>query len=73
MFLALDRIPVPLIGRVHGAAIGGGVGLLAMCDVVVAAEDVRFGLSETTLGLVPAMISPYLTGASVRAWPAPSA
>jgi methylglutaconyl-CoA hydratase len=60
MFLALDDLPVPLIGRVHGAAMGGGVGLAAVCDIVVAAEDARFGLSETTLGLVPATIAPYL-------------
>jgi len=60
MFLALDSLPVPLIGRVQGAAIGGGVGLLAICDLVIAADDTRFGLSETHLGLVPAMISPYL-------------
>jgi methylglutaconyl-CoA hydratase len=60
MFLALDSLPVPLIGRVQGAAIGGGVGLAAICDTVVATEDARFVLPETRLGLVPAMISPYL-------------
>lgn len=60
MFAALDALPVPVIGRVQGAAMGGGVGLAAVCDIVVAAEDARFALSETTLGLVPAIISPYL-------------
>jgi methylglutaconyl-CoA hydratase len=60
MFLALDRLPVPLVARVHGAAMGGGVGLAAVSDIVVAADDSRFGLAETTLGLVPAMIAPYL-------------
>jgi methylglutaconyl-CoA hydratase len=60
MFLALDRIPVPLIGRIHGAALGGGSGLAAVCDVVVAAEDAVFGFTETTLGILPAMISPYV-------------
>lgn len=60
MFLALDRLPVPLIGRIHGAALGGGSGLAAVCDVVVAAEDAIFGFTETTLGILPAMISPYV-------------
>jgi methylglutaconyl-CoA hydratase len=60
MFLALDSVPVPLIGRVHGAALGGGSGLAAICDVVVAAEDATFGFTETTLGILPAMISPYV-------------
>jgi methylglutaconyl-CoA hydratase len=60
MFLALDSVPVPLIGRIHGAAIGGGSGLAAVCDVVVAADDAVFGFTETTLGILPAMISPYV-------------
>lgn len=60
MFLALDRVPVPLIGRIHGAALGGGSGLAAVCDVVVAADDAVFGFTETTLGILPAMISPYV-------------
>jgi methylglutaconyl-CoA hydratase len=60
MFLALDRIPVPLIGRIHGAALGGGSGLAAVCDVVVAAEDALFGFTEVVLGILPAMISPYV-------------
>jgi methylglutaconyl-CoA hydratase len=60
MFLALDSIPVPLIGRIHGAALGGGSGLAAVCDVVVAADDAVFGFTETTLGILPAMISPYV-------------
>lgn len=60
MFLALDSLPVPLIGRVHGAALGGGAGLAAVCDVVVAAEDAMFGFTEVVLGILPAMISPYV-------------
>jgi len=60
MFLALDRLPVPLIGRIHGAALGGGSGLAAICDVVVAADDVVFGFTEVVLGILPAMISPYV-------------
>jgi methylglutaconyl-CoA hydratase len=60
MFLALDSIPVPLIARVQGAALGGGAGLAAVCDVVVAAEDAVFGFTEVVLGILPAMISPYV-------------
>ncbi|RPJ62539.1 MAG: enoyl-CoA hydratase, partial [Acidobacteria bacterium] len=60
MFLALDRLPVPLIGRVHGAAMGGGTGLAAVCDVVVAASDAVFGFTEVKLGLVPAVIAPFV-------------
>ena len=59
MFDALDRLPIPLIGRVHGAALGGGVGLAAVCDIVVAAEDTIFGFTEVKLGIMPAVISPY--------------
>jgi methylglutaconyl-CoA hydratase len=60
MFLAIDSIPVPVIGRVQGAALGGGAGLAAVCDVVVAAEDAVFGFTEVVLGILPAMISPYV-------------
>jgi methylglutaconyl-CoA hydratase len=59
MFEALDRLPIPLIGRVHGAALGGGVGLAAVCDIVVAADDVAFAFTEVKLGILPAVISPY--------------
>jgi len=67
LFEALDQLPIPLIGRVHGAALGGGAGLAAVCDIVVAAEDTAFGFTEVKLGIVPAVISPYViakTGAS---------
>lgn len=60
MFLAIDQLPVPVIGRVHGAALGGGAGLAAVCDVVVAADDAMFGFTEVVLGILPAMISPYV-------------
>lgn len=60
MFLALDSLPVPVIGRVHGAALGGGAGLAAICDVVVATDDAMFGFTEVVLGILPAMISPYV-------------
>lgn len=60
MFNALDRLPVPLVARIQGAALGGGSGLAAVCDVVVAAGDAKFGFTEVVLGIVPAMISPYV-------------
>lgn len=59
MFDALDSLPLPLIGRVHGAALGGGAGLAAVCDIVVAADDATFGFTEAKLGILPAVISPY--------------
>ena len=60
MFEALDRLPVPLIGRIHGAALGGGAGLAAVCDIVVAAEDASFAFTEVKLGILPAVISPFV-------------
>lgn len=60
MFLTLDRLPMPVLGRVHGAALGGGAGLVAICDIVVAAEDAVFGFTEVRLGLIPAVISPFV-------------
>jgi methylglutaconyl-CoA hydratase len=60
MLELLDSLPVPLIGRVHGAALGGGVGLVAVCDIVVAADDAVFAFSEAKLGILPAVISPYV-------------
>jgi len=62
MFAALNALPIPLVGRVHGAALGGGAGLAAVCDVVVAAEDTIFGFTEVKLGILPAVISPYVVG-----------
>src|SRR6185436_11929072 len=53
----------PTIARVHGAAYGGGVGLVACCDVAVASQSATFALSEARLGLIPAVISPYAIGA----------
>ncbi|RME17426.1 MAG: crotonase/enoyl-CoA hydratase family protein, partial [Alphaproteobacteria bacterium] len=60
MLRALNEMPAPLIGRIHGGAFGGGVGLACVCDVAIAAEGTRFGLTETRLGLIPATISPYV-------------
>jgi methylglutaconyl-CoA hydratase len=56
----LERQPQPTIALVNGAAFGGAVGLVAACDIAVAAAGARFALSEVRLGLVPAMISPYV-------------
>ena len=60
MLELLDSLPMPLIGRVHGAALGGGVGLVAVCDIVVSSDDAVFAFSETKLGILPAVISPYV-------------
>jgi len=60
LFAVMNEVPVPLIGRIHGAAIGGGVGLVAVCDIAVATADTKFGLSEVKLGILPAVISPYV-------------
>ena len=62
MFGALDALPVPLVGRVQGAALGGGAGLAAVCDVVAAADDAMFGFTEVRLGILPAVISPFVVG-----------
>lgn len=60
MYSRLDTLPFPLVGGVHGAALGGGSGLAAVCDVVVAASDAVFGFTEVRLGIVPAIISPFV-------------
>ena len=60
MFAAIDACPVPVIARVHGAALGGGMGLCAVSDVVVATADVTFGFTETKLGIIPAVISTFV-------------
>jgi methylglutaconyl-CoA hydratase len=59
MFRTLDECPVPVVGRVQGAAFGGGAGLAACCDVVVATGDARFSFSEVKLGILPAVISTF--------------
>ena len=57
---ALNTMPTPLIGRTQGGAFGGGVGMACVCDVVIAGDDAKFGLTETRLGLIPATIGPYV-------------
>ena len=67
MFGALDGLPVPLVGRIQGAALGGGAGLAAVCDIVVAEESAVFGFTEVKLGIVPAVISPFVLAKIGRA------
>lgn len=60
MLAALNGLPKPLIARVHGNAFGGGVGMMAVSDIAIAADTARFGLTEVRLGLIPATIGPYV-------------
>lgn len=60
MLRSIDACPKPVVVLVHGAAIGGGVGLVAAADIAIAAEDTIFALSEVRLGILPAVISPYV-------------
>lgn len=60
MLAAIDACPVPVLARVHGAALGGGMGLCAVADVVVATATTTFGFTETKLGIIPAVISPFV-------------
>lgn len=60
MLKALNDLPKPLIGKVQGPAFGGGIGMMSVCDTVVAVDTARFGLTEVRLGLIPATISPYV-------------
>lgn len=59
----LDELPRPTVARVQGAAFGGGVGLVACCDIAIGARGAKFGLTESRLGLLPAVISPYVVEA----------
>ena len=60
MFDAIDTCPVPVVARVQGAALGGGMGLCAVADHVIAESGTRFGFTETRLGILPAVISPFV-------------
>ena len=60
MLQAIDECPAPVVARVQGYALGGGSGLVACADVVLAGEDAVFGFSEVRLGIVPAVISPFV-------------
>jgi methylglutaconyl-CoA hydratase len=60
LFHLIYTMPVPIIGRINGAAIGGGTGFVALCDIAVAAESAKFSFSEVKIGVVPACIGPYV-------------
>jgi methylglutaconyl-CoA hydratase len=60
MYACINECPLPVIGRIQGAAIGGGVGLVAVCDIAICTRDSKFGLAEVKLGIMPAVISPYV-------------
>jgi methylglutaconyl-CoA hydratase len=60
MLEAVDTCPAPVVARVHGAALGGGMGLCAVADVVIAESGTRFGFTETRLGILPAVIAPFV-------------
>jgi len=60
LLYSIYTLPKPTIARVNGAVIGGGTGLFSACDIVIASEKARFGLSEVKIGLIPAAIGPYV-------------
>src|SRR2546425_5357285 len=60
LFDLINTFPCPVVARVNGTAMGGGVGLVSVCDIVIAAESARFAFSEVKLGIAPAVISPYV-------------
>ena len=60
LYATLDALPMPIIARVQGAAIGGGAGLVAMADIAVAVDTATFAFTEVRLGILPAVISPYV-------------
>jgi methylglutaconyl-CoA hydratase len=60
MMASIDRCPAPVVARVHGAALGGGMGLCAVADIVLAASGTTFGFTETKLGILPAVIAPFV-------------
>jgi methylglutaconyl-CoA hydratase len=60
MFRAIDGCPKPVIARIHGAALGGGAGLAAVADIAIASDETIFGFTETKLGIIPAVISPFV-------------
>jgi methylglutaconyl-CoA hydratase len=68
MLAALNALGKPTVARVNGDAFGGGIGLIACCDIAIAADTARFALTEVRLGLVPATISPYVVAAIGERW-----
>lgn len=72
LFSSINECEVPVIARVNGHALGGGVGLVSACDYVIANQEATFGFTEVRLGLIPAVISPYCISkigeSNARAW-----
>lgn len=68
MLSALDDLPCMLIGKVQGPAYGGGIGMMAVCDIVISTPDAKFALTETRLGLIPATIGPFVLRRIGEAW-----
>jgi methylglutaconyl-CoA hydratase len=68
MFASIARLPKPVICRVHGGALGGGMGLMAACDLVIAAEGTVFGFTEAKLGIIPAVISRFVVPKVGESW-----
>lgn len=60
LFYQIHTCPLPVVGRINGAAIGGGTGFVALCDIAIAASSAKFSFSEVKIGLVPACIGPYV-------------
>jgi methylglutaconyl-CoA hydratase len=60
MYATISQCPLPVVGRIQGAAIGGGVGLVAVCDIAIATRASKFGVAEVKLGILPAVISPHV-------------
>jgi methylglutaconyl-CoA hydratase len=67
-FEQINNFPAPIVARVNGAALGGGLGLLAVCDIVIAVDSARIAFSEVKLGIAPAMISPYVVHKIGASW-----
>jgi methylglutaconyl-CoA hydratase len=68
MFAAIEQAPQPVVARVHGACLGGGMGLIAVCDCVVTATETVFGFTETKLGIIPGVISAFVLPKIGESW-----
>ncbi len=60
LFASLDGLPMPLLARVQGPAIGGGAGLVAVCDIAIASREAWFQFAEVRVGIIPSVVSPYV-------------
>ena len=68
MLQGINTCPIPVVAKIHGAALGGGAGLLSVCDYVIAEKKTKIGFTEVRLGLVPAVISPFVTCKIGESW-----